>query len=150
MDVRLLLAANIPAVGVGWALGRHTRLGTVRGVALTGVAVFVIILLLLRGIPGVPGLEPVSVIYWGGIMLNLLLAVGGIVLSFPIGIALALGRRSRLPVVKALCVAFIEVFRGVPLINSAFHVLRTGAAGLPGGLPPEEQAASCGHRHNHV
>ena len=120
MDVRLLLAANIPAVGIGWALGKYTSLGSIRGVVLSGIAVFVLILLLLRGIPGVPGLEPVSVIYWGGMMLNLLLAVAGIVLSLPIGIALALGRRSRLPVVKALCVAFIEVFRGVPLITLLF------------------------------
>ena len=120
MDVRLLLAANVPAVGVGWALGKYTALGSIRGVVLSGIAVFVLILLLLRGIPGIPGLEPVSVIYWGGMMLNLLLAVAGIVLSLPIGIALALGRRSRLPVVKALCVAFIEVFRGVPLITLLF------------------------------
>lgn len=120
MDVRLLLLANVPAMGLGWVLGKHTRLGTVRGVVFTGIAVFVIILLLLRGIQGIPGLEPVSVIYWGGMMLNLLLAVAGIVLSFPIGIALALGRRSKLPVVKALCVAFIEIFRGVPLITLLF------------------------------
>ncbi len=120
MDVRLLLVANIPAVGVGWALGKYTSLGSIRGVVLLGIAVFILILVLLRGIPGVPGLQPVSVIYWGGMMLNLLLAVVGIVLSLPIGIALALGRRSRLPVVKALCVAFIEVFRGVPLITLLF------------------------------
>ena len=120
MDIRLLLAANIPAVGIGWYLGKHTRMGTVRNVVFSGIAVFVIILLLLRGLPGIPGFEPVSVIYWGGMMLNLLLAVAGIVLSLPIGIALALGRRSRLPVVKALCVAFIEVFRGVPLITLLF------------------------------
>jgi len=52
--------------------------------------------------------------------LNLILAVGGISLSLPIGIALALGRRSNLPVVKLLCIAFIEVFRGVPLITLLF------------------------------
>ena len=77
-------------------------------------------LVLLRGLPGVPGLQPVSVIYWGGLMLNLLLAVVGIVLSLPIGIALALGRRSRLPLVKLICIVFIEVFRGVPLITLLF------------------------------
>ena len=79
-----------------------------------------LILILLRGVSGIPGLQPVSVIYWGGMMLNLLLAVVGIVFSFPIGIALALGRRSKLPVVKVICVTFIEVFRGVPLITLLF------------------------------
>ena len=120
MDVRLLLAANIPALGIGWAVARYTPLGTSRGIALSAVVVFVVTLLLLRGIPGIPGLQPVSVLKWGGLTLNLVLAVGGIAFSFPIGIALALGRRSQLPVVKLLCVVFIEVFRGVPLITLLF------------------------------
>ena len=120
LDVRLLLAANLPAVAAGWALVRWTPLGTVRWIAILGVLAFLATLVLLRGLPGVPGLQPVSVIYWGGLMLNLLLAVIGIALSLPIGIALALGRRSRLPVVKLLCVVFIEVFRGVPLITLLF------------------------------
>ena len=120
LDVRLLLVANLPALALGWALARYTSLGTGARIAMLGVAVFLITLLLLRGLPGVPGLRPVSVIYWGGLMLNLVLAVGGITLSLPIGIALALGRRSSLPVVKVLCVTFIEVFRGVPLITLLF------------------------------
>ena len=120
MDVRALLVANLPALGVGWALARYTPLGKPRWIAIFGVVIFFAILVLLRGIPGVPGLQPVSVIYWGGLMLNLLLAVAGIVISLPIGIALALGRRSQLPVVKLLCVVFIEVFRGVPLITLLF------------------------------
>ena len=119
MDVRLLLVANIPAMLAGWAVAHYTRM-TGRGIAIYGVAAFVITLILLRGIPGVPGLQPVLVIYWGGITLNILLAVVGISLSLPIGIALALGRRSNLPVVKLLCVVFIEVFRGVPLITLLF------------------------------
>ena len=120
LDVRILLVANLPAVAAGWAVAKYTPLGTPRWIAIVGVAVFVLTVLLLRGVDGIPGLEPVSVIYWGGLMLNLLLAVAGIVLSLPIGIALALGRRSRLPVVKLLCVVFIEVFRGVPLITLLF------------------------------
>ena len=119
-DVRLLLLANAPALLVGWALARYTPLGTPRWIAALSVVAFLIILVLLRGLPGVPGLQPVSVRNWGGLMLNLLLAVAGIVLSFPIGVALALGRRSQLPVVKVLCVTFIEVFRGVPLITLLF------------------------------
>ena len=120
LDVRLLLAANLPALALGWALARYTRLGSVQWIALLGVAAFLLTLVLLGGLPGVPGLQQVSVIHWGGLMLNLLLAVAGIVVCFPIGIALALGRRGNLPVVKVLCVVFIEVFRGVPLITLLF------------------------------
>ena len=120
MDVRLLLLANLPALGIGWALARYTPLGTARWIGISAIVVFLLTLVLLRGLEGVPGLQPVSVIYWGGLMVNLLLAVSGIVISLPIGIALALGRRSKLPVVKMLCVVFIEVFRGVPLITLLF------------------------------
>ena len=123
LDVRLLLLAGIPALGVGYALARFTPLGSGLRITLAGVVIFLLTLLLLRGLPegwGIPGLQPVGVIYWGGLMLNLILAVGGITLSLPIGVALALGRRSQLPVVKALCVTFIEVFRGVPLITLLF------------------------------
>ena len=120
LDVRLLLIANLPALAAGWALARYTRLGTARNVAILGVLAFLLTLVLLRGVEGVPGLQPVSVTDWGGLMLNLLLAVSGIAISLPIGIALALGRRSHLPVVKVLCVVFIEVFRGVPLITLLF------------------------------
>jgi general L-amino acid transport system permease protein len=57
---------------------------------------------------------------WGGLQLTLFLAVGGIVLSFPLGVLLALGRRSRLPAVRWVCVAYIELIRGVPLITILF------------------------------
>jgi general L-amino acid transport system permease protein len=57
---------------------------------------------------------------WGGLHLTLFLAVGGIVLSFPLGVLLALGRRSRLPAVRWVCVAYIELIRGVPLITILF------------------------------
>lgn len=119
-DVRILLIANLPVVFAGWALVRYTSLVTVQRLVIAGVIVFLLILVLLRGLPGVPGMQPVSVIHWGGLTLNLLLAVAGIVLSLPIGIALALGRRSNLPIVKLLCVVFIEIFRGVPLITLLF------------------------------
>ena len=120
LDVRVLLIANLPVVFAGWALVRYTTFVNVSRVVISGVVVFLLILVLLRGLPGVPGMQPVSVVNWGGLMLNLLLAVAGIVLSLPIGIALALGRRSSLPVVKLMCVAFIEIFRGVPLITLLF------------------------------
>ncbi len=57
---------------------------------------------------------------WGGLLLTLVIGVTGIVASFPIGIALALGRRSNMPVVRSMCVVFIEFIRGVPLITILF------------------------------
>ena len=58
---------------------------------------------------------PIDVTDWGGVMLNLFLAVAGITLCFPLGVLLALGRRSKLPLIRTLCVGYIELFRGVPL-----------------------------------
>ncbi|MBW7882191.1 MAG: amino acid ABC transporter permease [Caldilineaceae bacterium] len=57
---------------------------------------------------------------WGGFLLTLLLAVVGIALSFPLGVALALGRRSNLPVIKYFSIGYIELIRGVPLITLLF------------------------------
>ena len=57
---------------------------------------------------------------WGGLMITMQLTVLGIAASFPIGLALALGRRSRLAVVKYTCILYIELVRGVPLITILF------------------------------
>lgn len=58
---------------------------------------------------------------WGGLMLTIILSVAGIFFSFPIGVVLALGRRSQsMPIVRALCVGYIELIRGVPLITILF------------------------------
>lgn len=65
---------------------------------------------------GLTGLEFVESRAIGGFMLAIIIGVAGIVLSFPIGIALALGRQSDLLIIKLFCVAFIETIRGVPLI----------------------------------
>ncbi len=62
-------------------------------------------------------LPPTSPPLWGGLLLTMLLTVVGIVVSFPLGVALALGRRSSLPVVKGASIAYIELVRGVPLIT---------------------------------
>jgi general L-amino acid transport system permease protein len=66
------------------------------------------------------GLEKVSTDQFGGLMLNIVIGVTGIAFSLPIGIVLALGRQSDLPIVRILCVSFIEVIRGVPLITLLF------------------------------
>ncbi len=66
------------------------------------------------------GLPVVETHQWGGLMLTLVLAVVGIVLALPLGILLALGRRSQMPVVRAACITYIELWRGVPLITVLF------------------------------
>lgn len=66
------------------------------------------------------GLETVETPLWGGLMVTLVLSFVGIAVSLPLGILLALGRRSKLPVIKMLCITFIEVVRGVPLITVLF------------------------------
>ena len=73
---------------------------------------------LLHG--GVFGLENVATSQWGGLMLTLVIAFVGIVGALPLGILLALGRRSNMPAVKVVCVTFIEFWRGVPLITVLF------------------------------
>ncbi len=69
---------------------------------------------------GVFGLAEVETHRWGGLMLTLVLAVVGIVLSLPFGVLLALGRRSEMPVIRAGCITYIELWRGVPLITVLF------------------------------
>jgi general L-amino acid transport system permease protein len=66
------------------------------------------------------GLTPVDTDQFGGIMLTLIIGVTGISFSLPIGVLLALGRRSNMPVLRMLCVMFIESMRGVPLIALLF------------------------------
>ncbi|MGR9238951.1 amino acid ABC transporter permease [Rhizobium leguminosarum] len=66
------------------------------------------------------GLEVVDTPLWGGLMVTLVLSFVGIAVSLPCGILLALGRRSKMPIIRMLCVTFIEVIRGVPLITVLF------------------------------
>ncbi len=74
--------------------------------------------LMMKG--GIFGLPPVESSQWGGLPLTFLLSIFGLTAAYPLGIVLALGRRSRMPAVKALCVIYIELIRGVPLISLLF------------------------------
>ncbi len=78
------------------------------------------------------GLGRVETPLWGGLLVTLILSVVGITISLPMGILLALGRRSDMPVIKALCVIFIEVIRGVPLVALLFMA----SVMLPLFMPP--------------
>ncbi len=74
--------------------------------------------LLLKG--GLFGLSSVDSSKWSGLPLTLLLSVFGLTAAYPLGVALALGRQSRMPAIKSLCVVYIETIRGVPLISLLF------------------------------
>lgn len=96
--------------------------------ALAAVAVFILIFFFpVRGIfqsaldSVLPlGITPMRSNNMGGFLLSLTIGISGIVFSLPIGILLALGRQSDMPLVKYICVAFIEIIRGVPLITLLF------------------------------
>lgn len=83
---------------------------------------------------GIFGLEPVETSRWGGLFLTVLLGTIGIVASFPLGILLALGRRSNMPIAKSICIIFIETIRAVPLITIMFMASVMIPLFLPDGL----------------
>lgn len=97
-----------------------------------GLAVFV---LLMRG--GVAGLAKVGTDQWGGLPLTVLLVTVSLALAFPLAVAVALGRRSRLPAVRALCVTYVELVRGVPLISVLFMASFLAPLLLPAGSSPD-------------
>ncbi|MCG8380791.1 MAG: amino acid ABC transporter permease [Gammaproteobacteria bacterium] len=80
------------------------------------------------------GLTFVETPLWGGLFLTLVIAITGIVASLPLGILLALGRRSNMPVIKTLCILFIEFWRGVPLITVLFMASVMFPLFLPQGV----------------
>jgi general L-amino acid transport system permease protein len=132
LEMRLVMGVNILLIGAGFMLG---RLKFIRPVSLlAGWTVSLILtLVLLRGFIGSSLLPVVPTNLWGGLMVTLLLSVGGITLSFPFGVLLALGRRSSLPVLRIFSILFIEVVRGVPLIS----ILFLASLLVPLFLPPE-------------
>ena len=96
------------------------------------MAGLVVIGILMWG--GVLGLPYVENERWGGLVLTLLLTTFGLAFAFPLGILLALGRRSELPLIRALCIAYIELIRGVPLISVLFMASVMLPLFLPSGV----------------
>ena len=94
-----------------------------------GVFPFVAYYLLVGGFFG---LSYVQTSFWGGLLVTLVISYVGIVVSLPLGILLALGRRSNMPAIKLICVIFIEAVRGVPLVT----VLFMASFMLPLFVPP--------------
>jgi general L-amino acid transport system permease protein len=123
-------------VGMGWMLWLDAPR---RGLgALYFFGIFPIVsFFLLYGLPPL-GLEIVDTGRWGGFMVTVVVAAVGIVFSLPLGILLALGRRSQMPAVKIVSVAFIEFVRGVPLVTVLFMASVMLPLFLPPGWPPDK------------
>ena len=96
------------------------------------IAVLAAALALLRG--GFAGLTEVSTEFWGGLPLTFVLSTVGFGAAFPLGVALALGRRSQLPAIRALSTTYIEFVRGVPLITFLFMAAVMFPLFVPDGL----------------
>jgi len=91
----------------------------------------IIAFLMWGGLGGLPYVENER---WGGLILTLLLTTFGLAFAFPLSILLALGRRSTLPVIRGMCVAYIELVRGVPLISLLFMASVMLPLFLPAGV----------------
>lgn len=117
----LMIAALVPALYDKTPYRKY-------GLMFTAAFPFIAAWLIIGGF----GLTPVETDQIGGLMLNVIVGIFGIVFSLPIGILLALGRQSNLPIVKVICVSFIEFIRGVPLITLLF----VAAVMLSYFLPP--------------
>ena len=105
-----------------------------RGTTIAGIAwllYFPLVFFLIAGNPYIATLPPVASNLWGGLLLTLLLTVVGNFGALPLGILLALGRRSKLPVIRYFSIGYIELIRGVPLIT----ILYMAAVLLPYFLP---------------
>ncbi|BAY07344.1 amino acid ABC transporter permease [Calothrix sp. NIES-2098] len=111
----LLLVGVLLAIGF-WIGRRFTKV-IYPWISLVWLLSFPIILWLIGG--GL-GLQSVSTNLWNGLLLTLLMAAVSIVLSFPIGVLLALGRTSNLPLIRWFCILYIEIIRGLPLIGILF------------------------------
>ncbi len=132
---RVDLTELVGAALIAWLLWPRAPRRAI-GAALFFIAFPIFAFILLRGSDWF-GLPPVDTVLWGGVFVSLLTALVGIVFSLPLGVLLALGRRSRLPVVKLASVIYIEFVRGVPFITVLFMANFMLPLFLPEGWAPD-------------
>lgn len=128
----LTLAITI-AIAIGFAIGQQCKRFTQSSLILA-IAWLLSLPISLWLIGGNFGLTAVDVNVWNGLVLTLIVAISGIVFSFPLGVLLALGRQSTLPLIKWFCVFYIEIVRGLPLIGILFMAQVMLPLFLPAGL----------------
>jgi len=128
---RPLLALGIVVILVGITLVHKYR--RTKWIRLLWLLSPIVVFGLIHG-GGITGLTVVSSHYWGGLMLTIILSIVAMLAAFPISVLLALGRTSKLPIAKPLCVAYIELIRGVPLITILFMASVVLPLFLPAGM----------------
>jgi general L-amino acid transport system permease protein len=121
-------------------LAAHLLKTSVKAGAIIGGAIVAVIGITLALMEADWGLQHVPTALWGGILVTLLVATVGIVFSLPFGILLALGRRSKLPIVRLASVIFIEFVRGVPLITVLIMANTMLPLFLPGDMTVDRLA----------
>ncbi|MER9301870.1 amino acid ABC transporter permease [Mesorhizobium sp. M0496] len=126
----ILVAILFVALLVPMLIPKVPRKG-LNAILLFFVLPVVAFVLLVGGMFGLPHVETSM---WGGLLVTLSLSFVGIAVSLPLGIVLALGRRSRMPIIKTLCVVFIETVRGIPLITVLFFASVMLPLFLPAGV----------------
>lgn len=132
---RVNLTALLALVLIVWMLAPQARR---RGLALLLFIVpFPVVAFILLTGSRLVGLVEVPTHLWGGVLVTMVISIVGIVVSLPLGTLLALGRRSSMPIVNIVCVVFIEVIRGVPLIALLFMANRLLPLFLSEGMQPD-------------
>jgi general L-amino acid transport system permease protein len=126
----ILVAILFVALLVPLLIPKVPRKG-LNAILLFGALPVVAFTLLVGGMFGLPLVETSL---WGGLLVTLSLSFVGIAVSLPVGIVLALGRRSKMPIVKMLCIIFIETVRGIPLITVLFFASVMLPLFLPAGV----------------
>ena len=130
---KILTLAISGAIALGFVSGQQIKRFEISSLILA-IAWFASLPVSIWLIGGNLGLTAVDVNAWNGLVLTLIVAISGIVFSFPLGVLLALGRQSTLPLIKWFCVFYIEIVRGLPLIGILFMAQVMLPLFLPAGL----------------
>lgn len=116
VESKIYLFSNVAAIILFYFVGKY-----VPKVKVPMLALWILFIpITLSIINGFGVLEPVKTNIWGGFLLTLVIASVAIICSFPLGLLLAVGRRSKLPLIKYFCILYIELIRGMPLIMVLF------------------------------
>ncbi|MEW6767666.1 MAG: amino acid ABC transporter permease [Pseudomonadota bacterium] len=116
-----------------FVMNGHVRTGWRTFIASVLVFAFAAAIVLAMGLDR-SGLPIIDTRQWGGLLVTLVVSITGIVTSMPVGIALALGRRSTIPLIRIFSIVFIEFWRGVPLITVLFFATYMLPLFLPGNF----------------